>query len=166
MNPRLVGAIVVSVLITVGTAAHAQVIQAFSLDRLDGERFDVGQILGQKPIILTFWATWCVPCRIEHPHLQKLYEKYREDGLEVVAVSVDEAGNTAKVRAHANRLGLKFVILLDPDSRISRIYNSAKTFPMTYLIAADGTVRATYSGFSPGDEVKLEADLRAALGKQ
>lgn len=143
----------------------AQEIRDFSLETLGGDTFSMSEYLGDKVVVMTFWASWCVPCKKEHPHLQRLYDKYKDDGLAVVGINVDEPGNLAKVRSHVRRYKLTFPILLDSDSSITRIYNPDLSFPYTLLINKNGAVVRTYQGYVPGDETKLEEDIATIMGK-
>lgn len=107
----------------------------FYLRDLNGELVRLDDFRGQV-VLLNFWATWCPPCREEMPSMQRLYEAYRERGLEIVAVSVDTA-SPGEVQAFVDELGLTFPVLHDRDSMVSRLYSNPGV-PTSYLIDPEG----------------------------
>jgi peroxiredoxin len=116
-----------------------------------------------KVVLLNFWATWCVPCAAELPHLQRLYEQYGDEGFVVLAVSMDGPETSASVDSHARRYGLTFPVLLDEETRVVGVYNPKRTAPFTVMIGHDGAVAGTREGFTAGDEIAVEADVKALL---
>ena len=95
-----------------------------------------------SPVLLNVWATWCDPCREEMPSMQRLYDAYKDRGLKVVAVSIDDAGNEHLIREFAAEHHLTFDILHDSHSAIMTAYQ-VRGVPQSFLIAADGRIRAT-----------------------
>ena len=97
-----------------------------------------------KVIILNFWATWCAPCLEEMPAFEKIYRRYRSQGLTVIAVSLDK-GDTSKVEKFVDEHSLTFPVLLDLDGIAERIYPSF-TIPFTYVIDKRGRIAARVDG--------------------
>ena len=95
-----------------------------------------------RPLLLNVWATWCDPCREEMPSLQRLYESYKDRGLQVVAVSVDNTGDEGLIREFVAEHKLTFTILLDSKSAIMTQYQ-VRGVPQTFLISAAGEIRGT-----------------------
>ncbi len=91
-------------------------------------------------VLLNIWATWCGPCRQEMPSMQALYDDYAARGFKIVAVSVDEAGSTQKVRDFVREFGLTFDVLQDAAGTIQQTYQTTGV-PENFLIGADGTIR-------------------------
>ena len=91
-----------------------------------------------KVVLLNFWVTWCGSCRAEMPTIDALYQRYKNHGLEVLAVNLD-AATTSKVQALVGELGMTFRVGLDPSSSIARTYRVAG-LPTTYLIDRAGNV--------------------------
>jgi peroxiredoxin len=116
-----------------------------------------------KVVLLNFWATWCVPCAAELPHLQRLYQQYGEQGFIVLAISMDGPETSASVDSHARRYGLTFPVLLDEETRVVGVYNPKRTAPFTVMIGRDGAVAGTREGYTAGDEIAVEADIKALL---
>jgi peroxiredoxin len=97
-----------------------------------------------KVIILNFWATWCAPCLEEMPAFEKLYRRYRSQGLTVLAVSLDK-GDFSKVQGFVDSNNLTFPVLMDSDGVAEKLYPSF-TIPFTYVIDKDGRVAARVDG--------------------
>lgn len=108
----------------------------FSLPDLDGHLTALESLSG-KVVLLNFWASWCGPCLVELPELQRLYETFSSKGFVIIAVaSEDDRTNVETFRA---KYGLTFPILLDPDGTQKRRYQ-VTGYPETFLIAKDGTL--------------------------
>ena len=143
--------------------ARAGDLPDFSLETLEGEPFRLSEHLGRKVIVLSFWATWCLPCLEELPHLSELYERKKAEGLMVVAISMDEPTTQAEVAPTARRIGLMMPVVLDAEQEAIRLYNQARNAPMTVVIDKQGRIVRTQSGYSPGDEEILEKEILALL---
>ncbi len=91
-------------------------------------------------VLLNVWATWCLPCRVEMPSIEKLHEQYGPKGLKVVAVSIDDPGTDAQIREFVKSFGLTFQILHDPKNVISADYQVGG-YPETFVIGRDGVIR-------------------------
>lgn len=96
-------------------------------------------------VLLNIWATWCGPCRIEMPSMQRLEETLGPKGLRIVAVSVDVPGMEASINEFAEELKLSFEILHDPTQQIEQIYQTTGV-PETFIIGRDGRVRRRVIG--------------------
>jgi peroxiredoxin len=134
----------------------------FALRDTAGRTVRLSDYPGQV-VLLNFWATWCVPCAAELPHLQRLYEQYRDRGLVVLAISMDGPETSASVDSHARRYGLTFPVLLDQETRVVGVYNPKRTAPFTVMIGRDGAVAGTREGYTAGDEIAVEADIEALI---
>jgi len=108
----------------------------FSLPDLTGKKIRLKDFRG-KVVFLNFFATWCVPCRLEMPAMEWLYRTYRDKGLAVVAVGIRESAKT--VRAFTQEMKLSFPALLDMDGSVAYTY-SVRPVPATYLIRRDGKI--------------------------
>ena len=135
----------------------------FTLETVEGDRFTLSDHVGKSVIVLSFWATWCAPCLEELPHLQKLYEAEKANGLVIVALSMDEPTTVAEVAPTARRLGLTMPVALDTEQRAVRLYNRSRDAPMTVVINRAGQIVKSHAGYNPGDEVALADELRALL---
>lgn len=106
-------------------------------------------------VFLNFWATWCAPCVAEMPAMQTLYERYRDDGLVVLAVNVRE--DEATVQEFIDRLGVTYPIALDRAGEVTNLYN-VRGFPTTMIIDRGGNVIGVKLGYHDWDE---EATMNA-----
>ena len=91
-----------------------------------------------KIVLLNFWATWCMPCRAEMPGMETLWQNYKEQGLVVAAVSVDE-GSRGRIETFSKLFDLSFPILLDPESKVSDLYK-VSNMPTSFLIDRNGKI--------------------------
>ena len=137
----------------------------FALNDLAGRRVHLSDYLGRNVILVNFWATWCQPCAGELPHLERLYQKYREQGLVILGVAMDGPETVAQVGPWAQRYGLSFPVLLDEETRVVGQYNPKRAAPFNVMIGRDGAVARTREGYSAGDEAELEADLKSLLAR-
>jgi peroxiredoxin/Cu/Ag efflux protein CusF len=109
----------------------------FDLPTLAGERVRLGDFRG-KVVLLNFWATWCIPCRTEMPAIEALFQRYREQGLEVIAINLDKI-SPASVEAFLKEVKVTFRVVLDPSWSTTRAYGVVG-LPTTYLIDRGGHV--------------------------
>jgi peroxiredoxin len=133
----------------------------FSLPSLGGQTVRLSDLRG-KAVLLNFWATWCAPCRLEMPTMDKAYQEYKSRGLEILAVSLD-AGSNSVVKNFMQELKLDFPVLLDPDMEVLRLYRMVG-IPASFLIDKQGIVRHREVGYrdwtTPESRKLLEAMLR------
>lgn len=132
----------------------------FTLQSLDGGPVSLSSQKGNV-VMINFWATWCVPCRQEMPHLQALYERYQSLGFELLAVNV-EKDNAAGARKWLEDTPVTFPVLFDPNNEVTKLYK-VQTMPTTVLIGRDGTMRFIHHGYKPGYENEYQTQVRALL---
>ena len=115
-------------------------------------------------VLLNIWATWCGPCRVEMPSMQRLQERLGPQGLKIVAVSVDDPGSAETIRRFAQELGLSFELLHDPTKAIERTYQTTGV-PETFVIGRDGTIRRRSIGAEAWDSEANVAQLERLLAE-
>ena len=123
-----------------------------ALPRIDGDTLSLAELRG-KVVMLNIWATWCAPCRLEMPSMQRVYEQLREQGLEVVAVAVDKDPGLRQpdgairglVSDFVEQLGLTFPVVVDPTGGTERLYG-VDALPTTFLIDRRGRIRVRELG--------------------
>jgi peroxiredoxin len=133
----------------------------FTLQDLSGKRVRLQDLRG-KVVFLNFWATWCPPCRLEMPTMEKLHLEFKEQGLEVVAVNIRESEDT--VRQFVDQLGLSFTVLLDRRGSVSDEYG-AWSIPITYIIDRRGDFVGKAAGYREWDSREAQAFFRTRLAK-
>lgn len=111
----------------------------FELQTLKGETVQLSDYAGKK-VFLNFWATWCPPCKEEVPHMQKIYEEYQNQGVEILAVNVTNKDKGKEVIAQfVNEHSLTFDVLLDEEGFVGSKYQVI-TLPTTYMIDTKGNM--------------------------
>ncbi len=126
-----------------------------AVKNLNGEPFSTGDIAnGGKPIIMTFWATWCKPCMKEHDAINEVYEEWvDETGVKLYAVSIDNARSSKRVLPTVNGKSWEFDVLLDPNGDLKRAMN-VNIPPHTFIIDGNGNIVWQHIGYLEGDEVE------------
>ena len=112
-----------------------------------------------KVVLLDIWASWCVPCKDEMPVLDDLARRLRKEGVEVIAVSIDEDRGAAE-QFLKKRKKWTLTLAHDPHGAVPDRLQPPK-MPTSYLIDRKGVLRGVNAGYVPGDEQRLEAELRA-----
>ncbi len=133
----------------------------FAYPTLDGDTLALADLRGDV-VLLNIWATWCPPCVREMPSMQRLYDQHRNDGLRVVAVSVDAPGALRDVRSFVHELGLGFDILLNPAGTIQDAY-AVTGLPTTFLIDRNGRIRRKVLGGADWASPENVQSVRALL---
>nr|WP_232515534.1 redoxin domain-containing protein [Aeribacillus pallidus] len=117
----------------------------FKLQTLDGQTVALSDFRGKK-VIVNMWATWCPPCRAEMPDMQKFYEKYKDEGVEILAVNLTQAEkNKEDVARFLKDYGITFTVVLDEMGEVSEKYQ-AQAIPTSYLIDSKGFIREKITG--------------------
>lgn len=111
---------------------------AFTLDRLDAEggRLSLADLRG-KAVVVNFWASWCIPCRDEAPVLQKTYERYRDQGLVVLGIDVNDFKEDA--RSFMKRYGITYPVAYDGKGSTVGKWG-VRGFPETFFVDRSGTL--------------------------
>jgi thiol-disulfide isomerase/thioredoxin len=144
-------------------AGHARVggtTPDFSSWDLNGKRVSLSE-LGRRPVLLTFWATWCTVCRDELPALQGLQDQYRAGGFTVLAVNYRESSND-RMRQYLAGLHVNLQTVIDPDGAIGAAYGVDVGLPVNVLSDRSGTVARIMIGEVP--IAAIDEAVRQAVG--
>ena len=145
-----------AILVTI--AAFAQkALPSANIKTLEGKTINV-QELGKsgKITVVSFWATWCSPCKKELDAIADYYEEWQgKYGMELVAISVDDARSAAKIPAMVAEKGWKYRVLLDPAKELQTAVN-IQSVPHTFVLDQKGNIVFEHTGYTPGDELELE----------
>lgn len=133
---------------------------------LDGKTVDTKTFENDgKPIIISFWATWCKPCVLELNTIMDEYADWQEEtGVKLIAISIDDARNTAKVPPFVNGKGWEYEVYLDPNGDFKRVMN-VNTVPHTFVLNGDLQVVWSHNAYAPGDEEHLLEIVKENSGK-
>lgn len=109
---------------------------------LEGQRIELDDYMGQG-VMINFWGTYCPPCEKEMPVMEKLYQEYKDQGIEIIAINVNEA--EAVVRPFVARHKLTFPVVIDRGMRISDAYG-INPLPVTFMVNEYGEVVRVHTG--------------------
>jgi cytochrome c biogenesis protein CcmG, thiol:disulfide interchange protein DsbE len=129
---------------------------ATDIKTIDGKPFNTGTIgNNEKPIIISFWATWCKPCVTELAAIAENYQDWsRETGVKLIAISIDDSRSVAKVAPFVNGRNWEYEVYLDPNGDFKRAMN-VNNVPHTFLLNGKGEIVWQNNSYSPGSEEKL-----------
>jgi len=127
----------------------------FRLENIKGKTTTLKDFLGEGPVLICFWATWCKPCIEELKAYQKIYKKFSSKGMKMVAISNDSERSIAKVKPFVKRKKLSFNVLLDPNRKVAKKYY-ANNVPHTIIIDKTGNIVYSHAGYKHGDEKKVK----------
>lgn len=130
------------------------------LKDLAGNTVDTGALTNDgNPIIISFWATWCSPCKRELNNYAELYEEWQEEtGVKIIAVTIDDQRSVSRVGPYVNSVEWDFEILLDPNKDFSRAMQVINV-PHTFLVDGEGNIVWQHNNYAEGDEEELYAEL-------
>lgn len=135
---------------------------SFAVTDTHGKTFDLEQVRG-KVVLLNFFATWCGPCRMELPQIQKLWDENRSnDQFALIVLGREETTET--VSDFQKKLGFTFPMAPDPDRSVFSLY-AKEAIPRTYLISADGKICFSVTGFDEEQMKLLELEVAKQLGQ-
>jgi len=115
-------------------------------------------------VLINVWATWCAPCRVEMPSIERLYQEMAPQGLKVVAISIDEGGPEV-VKEFVREHGLSFEILLDPSRRIDQAYQTTG-YPESFVLNRDGVIVKKVIGPAEWDSAVNRDLIRRLLAQK
>ena len=126
----------------------------FSLQDINGARFQVRDHVGKEVIIISFWATWCAPCKQLLTRLEKM--RLEHPGLLVLAISVDDSSTLAAVKPYVSGKKFGFPVLFDVDGRVLRMFDPESKVPVTVVADKAGSIVYSRIGYLPGDEKEIQ----------
>ncbi len=133
----------------------------FELPDVNGKKVRLSDFKG-KIIILDFWATWCPPCRAEIPGFVELYKKYKDKGVEIIGISLDEGG-VKDVVPFMKEFGINYHVLIG-NYKVTQDYGGIRGIPTTFVIDRKGNIRAKYVGYRPKEV--FERDIITLLNEK
>ena len=150
----------VVVLLSTALIPAGKTLPSVVLKRMGGETVNI-QEYGKngKITILSFWATWCSPCKRELDAIAELYPEWQEKyNVELVAITIDNARALSKVRPILEQKGWPFEVLSDVNQELQQALNF-QAIPQTFVVDLNGEIVYEHTGYQPGDEYELEEFL-------
>lgn len=135
-------------------------IPSSQVKNLEGKVTDTATIQEEgKPMIISFWATWCGPCKAELNAISEVYEDWQDEtGVTLVAMSIDDARSATRVLPYVNAQAWEYDVYIDFNQDFKRAMN-VNNVPHTFLVDGDGHVVWQHNNYSPGDEEELHEKL-------
>lgn len=149
-------ALIVSTAVT-SQAGHADsltVVQAALPDSIS---------LDNKVVVVDFWASWCIPCRQSFPWMKQLYERHHDQGLEIVAVSVDK--NHSSATDFLDKYNVAFPVVFDSTGDLAEKYD-LEAMPTSFIYGRDGTLTSIHLGFRESEVDSLGHVIERLLAKE
>ena len=128
---------------------------------MDGKSINTSELSNDgKPVIISFWATWCSPCKRELNAINDEYVDWvDETGVKLVAVSIDNTRSAARVKPYVNGSGWEYDIWMDTNEDFKRAMG-VNNVPHTFVIDKDGYIVYSHNNYAPGDEQKLYEKIK------
>ncbi|MBP5189773.1 MAG: TlpA family protein disulfide reductase [Bacteroidales bacterium] len=160
--------IAATMLVGVAAAQNAKIPENITIKTLDGKTVETSVIKNDgKPIILSFWATWCKPCNRELNTIKEVYEEWQEEtGVKLVAISIDDSKSAARVKPHVDGNEWEYEVYLDQNQDFKRAMNVVNV-PHTFIINGEGEIVWQHTSFVEGGEEELiELVRKVANGEE
>jgi len=127
---------------------------------MDGNAINTAKVTNDgNPIVISFWATWCKPCRLELNTIADEYEDWQDEtNVKLIAVSIDDQRTKSAVVPTVNSSGWEYDIWMDPNGDFKRAMG-VNFVPHTFLLNGDGTIVYSHNNFVPGDEEELYEEI-------
>ncbi|MEO6130334.1 MAG: TlpA disulfide reductase family protein [Saprospiraceae bacterium] len=137
-----------------------------TISNLQGKPINIQDyIVPGKITILSFWATWCSPCKRELDAVSELYPTWTKDyNTKLIAISIDNARAVSQVKPLIEEKGWEFDVLVDSKQELQQALNF-QAIPQTFVVDTKGNIVYQHEGYTPGDEYELEKFLKKLAGK-
>lgn len=155
MIKKLILSLFVIAFFTVSSFSQNRTLPSVKVKNLKGSLVNIQTIENDgNPIVISFWATWCKPCKKELNTIAEVYEDWQEEtGVELYAVSIDDTRTINSVEPYVNGKGWEYKILMDTNSDFRRAMG-VNNVPHTFIVM-DGKIVYSHNNYAPGDEDRL-----------
>lgn len=132
---------------------------------MNGKAVNTAELGFKGPVVISFWATWCSPCKRELNTIHELYTDWQEEtGVTLVAVTIDDEKTKAQVPVYVDGKGWEYLVLMDPNGDFKRAMG-VNNVPHTFLIDQNGNIVYSHNNYAPGDEEKLYEEIKKLVNK-
>jgi thiol-disulfide isomerase/thioredoxin len=156
MNRKKLLSILVVFLFTTTVFSQTRTLPNKDVKALDGSNFNITDLDNEgNPIVISFWATWCKPCKKELNNIAEIYDEWKEEtGVKIVAISIDDTRSMMRVGPYVNASEWEYEIYLDPNGELKRAMG-VSTVPHTFLLNGKNEIVWQHKGYVDGDEDEL-----------
>ncbi len=144
-----------------GVAQEREVAPDFSWQTLDGEIVHLSGLKG-KVVFLDFWATWCGPCRSTIPHVESIYNEYKDKDVVVIGVNMDVSSKRQAVEEFIKENGMTYFVISDANGNVASLYG-VTSIPRFFLVDKDGNIASTKIGNIPDLEELITSEIDKLL---
>jgi len=154
--------IIMSCLIFTGLILAAQNVQNFVLKDIENNNRSFNELKGEKLTLIDFWATWCKPCTKAIPELNRIYDEFKLQGVEIIGINCDGPRSVSKVGPFSKSMNIKYPVLIDINSEIKTALNVI-AFPTLLLVDSKGKIIWIHEGFVSGDTETIIDEIKKHL---
>jgi cytochrome c biogenesis protein CcmG, thiol:disulfide interchange protein DsbE len=161
MKKIVLSVLVITSFVLSSFAGDGDKIPASTVKKLDGSKINSNTFSNNgKPIIISFWATWCKPCKKELDAIQENYSEWaKETGVKLIAISIDDVRSSGKVVTDVKLKGWEFEVYLDENQDFKRAMN-VNNVPHTFLVDGNGKIVWSHNSYTEGDEDELYENVK------
>ncbi len=144
---------------TAETSLSQKKVPSVKLVDMSGKAVNTADLTLNGPVIISFWATWCAPCKKELNTIHELYEDWVEEtGVTLIAIAIDDEKTKSQVAVYVNGKAWDYTVLMDPNWDFKRAMG-VNNVPHTFLVDKNGNIVYSHNNYAPGDEEKLYQEL-------
>jgi thiol-disulfide isomerase/thioredoxin len=140
------------------TIIEAKIIPDLKIKLLDGSKTSLAELTKEGPLMIDFWATWCVPCKKVMKYLDEYHIEFKEQGFKVLMMNTDSPRSIGKVKSYLKSQNHQFLVGLDPNKVISKKLNGL-VMPTLILIDKGGEIKWRHQGYLPGEEIEIKKQI-------
>ena len=137
---------------------NENIIPNLKLKMLDGSKTTIHELEKDGPIMIDFWATWCVPCKKVMKFLDQYHQEYADKGFKVLMINQDTPRSIGKVKSYIRSQNHQFLVSLDPNKALAKKLNGL-VMPTLILVDKGGAIKWRHQGYVPGEEVEIQKQI-------